>query len=108
MDQWNIVGELEACKYALKIAKEKKYKKIAIYHDLVNISLWSSGEWKAKNKYTQEFVAFTEKITKELEIAFVKVKAHSGEDEFNDLADKAAKNSINQFLNKEIELKKKR
>ncbi len=92
-DQWNIVGELEATKLAIKKAREEGAKNIAIYHDLKNISLWAAGEWKAKNEYTQEYVRFIEKASKELNIYFIKVKGHS-DDFYNDLADEAAKKAI--------------
>lgn len=97
-DQWNIVGELEATKLALKKAEEIGAKNIAIYHDLKNISLWATGEWRAKNRYTQEYVRFIEKYSNKLNIYFIKVKAHSNESKYNDLADEAAKNAITIYL----------
>lgn len=98
-DQWNIVGELESVKVAINRAKELGKKNIAIYHDLKNISLWASGEWQAKNEYTQEYVRYMEKISEEMNICFVKVKAHSNESIYNDLADEAAKGAIIKYLN---------
>lgn len=97
-NQWNIVGELEATKLALKIAKEEyNSKNIAIYHDLKNISLWASGEWQAKNQYTQEYVKIIERFSNELNICFIKVKAHSNESIYNDLADETAKKAIEEY-----------
>lgn len=102
-NQWNIVGELEATKLALNIAKEEyKAKRVAIYHDLKNISLWASGEWQAKNEYTQEYVKNIEKFSNEIEICFIKVKAHSNESIYNDLADETAKNAIVEYNNNYI------
>lgn len=98
-DQWNIVGELEATKLALKKAEEIGAKNIAIYHDLTNISLWATGEWKAKNRYTQEYVRFIEEYSQRLNIYFIKVKAHSNESIYNDLADEAAKSAITRYIN---------
>ncbi|WP_291664773.1 RNase H family protein [Clostridium sp.] len=97
-DQWNIVGELEATKLALKKAEEVEAKNVAIYYDLKNIALWATGEWKAKNRYTQEYVRFIEEYSKRLNIYFIKVKAHSNESIYNDLADEAAKNAIKRYL----------
>lgn len=96
-DQWNIVGELEATKLALKKAQEVGVKNVVIYHDLKNISLWATGEWKAKNRYTQEYVRFIEEYSNRLNIYFIKVKAHSNESIYNDLADEAAKNAITKY-----------
>lgn len=98
-DQWNIVGELESVKVAINKAKDKGCKNIAIYHDLKNIALWASGEWQAKNEYTQEYVRYMEEMSQELNICFVKVKAHSNESVYNDLADEAAKGAIIKYLN---------
>ena len=97
-DQWNIVGELEATKKAIQIAKEEyKSKNVAIYHDLKNISLWASGQWQAKNDYTKDYVKTIEEFSKEINICFVKVKAHSTESKFNDLADETAKRAIIEY-----------
>ena len=98
-DQWNIVGELESVKVAINKAKELGKKNIAIYHDLKNIALWASGEWQAKNEYTQEYVRYMETMSEEMNICFVKVKAHSNESVYNDLADEAAKGAIIKYLN---------
>lgn len=97
-DQWNIVGELESVKLAILKAKEVGANNVAIYHDLKNISLWACGEWKAKNIYTQEYVRFIEEHSQKLNIYFIKVKAHSEESKFNDLADEAAKTAISRYL----------
>ena len=93
-NQWNIVGELEAAKLAISKAKEAGAKNIAIYHDLKNIALWATGEWHAKNRYTQEYVRFIEEASAEINIYFIKVKGHSNESVYNDLADEIAKGSI--------------
>lgn len=100
-DQWNIVGELEAVKLALRKAEEIGAKNIAIYHDLKNISLWATGEWKAKNRYTQEYVRFIEEYSERLNIYFIKVKAHSNESIYNDLADEAAKMAITRDIDEQ-------
>lgn len=97
-DQWNIVGELEATKLALKKAEEVGAKNIVIYHDLKNISLWATGEWKAKNRYTQEYVRLIEEYSQRLNIYFIKVKAHSNESIYNDLADEAARYAIKRYI----------
>lgn len=96
--QWNIVGELESVKVAIEKAKELGHKNIAIYHDLLNISLWASGEWKARNEYTQEYVRYIEEASSIIDICFIKVKAHSNESVYNDLADEAAKHAIVNYL----------
>lgn len=84
-------------KTCTKKAEESGTKNIAIYHDLKNISLWATGEWQAKNRYTQEYVRFIEEYLNRLNIYFIKVKAHSDEGIYNDLADEASKNAITRY-----------
>lgn len=95
-DQWNIVGEIEASKYAINLAKNKNLKKLCIYHDLKNIALWASGSWQAKNEYTQDYVRYVEEYSKELEITFIKVKGHSS-NRYNDIADRLAREAIEEY-----------
>lgn len=98
-DQWNIVGELEATKLAIKNALAVSADKVVIYHDLANIALWATGEFRAKNEYTQDYVRFIEEYSKELDITFVKVKGHSG-NKYNDYADSFADRAVKGFLEK--------
>ena len=95
-DQWNIVGEVEASKYAIKLAKEKGMKRLCIYHDLKNLSLWASGSWQAKNEYTQDYVRYIEEYSKDVDITFVKVKGHSA-NRYNDIADRLAREAIEEY-----------
>ncbi|MDU6113265.1 MAG: ribonuclease H family protein [Paeniclostridium sordellii] len=96
-DQWNIVGEIEASKFAIKLGYEKEFKKICIYHDLKNIALWASGSWQAKNEYTQDYVRYVEKYSENMEITFIKVKGHSC-NKYNDIADRLAREAIEEYL----------
>ena len=96
-DQWNIVGEIEASKFAIKLGYEKELKKICIYHDLKNIALWASGSWQAKNEYTQDYVRYVEKYSENMEITFIKVKGHSC-NKYNDIADRLAREAIEEYL----------
>ncbi|MGL5752891.1 MAG: viroplasmin family protein [Paraclostridium sp.] len=94
-DQWNIVGEIEASKYAIKLGSDNKLNRICIYHDLKNIALWASGSWQAKNEYTQDYVRFVEEYSEKIEITFVKVKGHSS-NKYNDIADRLAREAIEE------------
>lgn len=96
-DQWNIVGEIEASKYAIKLAYDKGLNKICIYHDLKNIALWAAGTWQAKNEYTQSYVRFVEEYSKDIEITFIKVKGHSC-NKYNDIADRLAREAIEEYV----------
>lgn len=103
-DQWNIVGELEAALHALSTAVNVGAEKVVIYHDLINIALWATGAYRAKNEYTQNYVRKIEEYSKQLDITFVKVKGHS-DNRYNDAADEMADRAVkmyNEYLQGEI------
>lgn len=83
----NVAGEIAAALYAVKRAAQMGVK-IRILHDYAGIAHWATGEWKAKNEFTQAYA----KVMNEYRGVFIfeKVKAHSG-NEFNDYVDKKAK-----------------
>ncbi|WP_414848488.1 RNase H family protein [Bacillus sp. IT-79MI2] len=55
---------------------------------------FATKAWRAKNPQTQEYQEFMQKYIRNINIKFIKVKAHSG-NEFNDLADRLAKYATN-------------
>lgn len=59
----------------------------------MGIKSWALGEWKTNIEITKKYKAFYDSIKDELKVTFVKVKAHSN-DEYNDLADRLAKDAI--------------
>jgi ribonuclease HI len=80
--------------HAMKIARDKGYKKIMIHHDYTGVSNWLTGEWQPKNKYTKLYKEFYESNIKPyIEVEFIKVKSHS-KDHYNDLADYCAKRAL--------------
>jgi ribonuclease HI len=90
----NVAGELAASMHAMKVAKDKGYKKIQLHHDYTGICNWITGEWTPKNKYTKQYKEFYElNIKPYIEVEFIKVKSHS-KDHFNDLADYCAKRAL--------------
>lgn len=86
----NVAGEIAAVRHAVEKAKSLKAR-IRIYHDYSGISQWVSGEWQAKNKFTQAYVAFMREHQGLYE--FKKVTGHSG-DRFNDYVDHLAKKAL--------------
>lgn len=86
----NVAGEIAAVLHAVKRAAELGVT-IRIYHDYAGIAFWVTGEWKAKNEFTQEYA----KLMKKYKGIFVfeKVKAHTG-NKFNEYVDKKAKASL--------------
>lgn len=89
----NIAGELFASVKATQFAIYNKLTKITIYHDYSGIRHWALGEWKTKNKLSQDYRAFFERAKSTIEYEFVKVKGHTG-DKFNEEADRLAKSAI--------------
>jgi len=86
----NVAGELAAVVHAVQKAKTLEAR-ILIYHDYSGISHWVTGNWQAKNKFTQAYVEFMKAHHGLYE--FRKVAGHSG-DRFNDYVDRLAKEAL--------------
>ncbi|GAA0469355.1 viroplasmin family protein [Alkalibacillus silvisoli] len=91
----NVAGEIKGSERAMAFAVEKGAKSLTIHHDYEGISKWCTGEWKAKKPGTIAYKQCFDNIKNDVKVKFVKVKSHSG-DEFNDLADKLAKDAFVQ------------
>ncbi|MGY3817104.1 ribonuclease H1 domain-containing protein [Gemella taiwanensis] len=92
----NVAGELEAAKFVMWYAVDKKIKEITLFYDYQGIEAWAVGDWKANLPYTQDYVKFYNKVKTAVKVNFVKVKAHTGI-ELNEEVDKLAKEAIEQF-----------
>lgn len=89
----NVTGELFGSVRAISEAIKLGKKKIIIFYDYQGISSWANGEWKCNLPLTMGYRDKIREFRKEIEILFVKVKAHSN-DKYNDLADHLAKKSL--------------
>lgn len=87
----NVAGELAAVMRAVKWADENNVKPLIINHDYSGIAAWATGEWKAKNKFTQAYVKYMSPYMNW--VSFNKVRGHTGV-EGNELADKLAKEAL--------------
>ncbi|MFS0688599.1 viroplasmin family protein [Sporosarcina sp. 179-K 8C2 HS] len=94
----NVAGEIKGSEKAMAFAIEQGAKTLSIHYDYEGIAKWCTGEWKATKPGTLGYKKYYDGIKKDLQIRFVKVKSHSG-DEFNDLADKLAKEAFVQTEN---------
>ncbi|AXI26289.1 ribonuclease HI [Gemella sp. ND 6198] len=92
----NVAGEIEAAKFVTRYAKENKIPEITLFYDYQGIESWVSGAWKANLAYTQHYAQYMNKLLEVVKVNFVKVKAHSGV-RLNELADKLAKQAIEEF-----------
>ena len=92
----NVAGELEAAKYVMWYAVDKKIKEITLFFEYQGIESWATGDWQANLPYTQDYVKFYNKVKTLVKVNFVKVKAHTGV-ELNEVVDKLAKDAIAEF-----------
>lgn len=92
----NVAGELKGVMEVLKWTQTNNFNKITFYYDYEGIEKWVTGEWKAKNAITQEYVNFVKEYKEkaDIEIYFEHVKAHSGIS-YNEQVDKLAKAALN-------------
>lgn len=93
-DMRNVAGEIVGAQKAMEFAVENKAKKVVIYYDYEGIEKWCTGAWRAKKEGTQMYAKAYKKMAEEIEIGFVKVRAHTG-DKYNEEADILAKAAIN-------------
>lgn len=92
-NQRNVAGEvfgaMEAIDHSIKMGKEKIY----IHFDYMGIKSWALGEWKTNIQLTKDYKDFIDNRKQDIDIEFVKVKAHSN-DKYNDIADRLAKDAV--------------
>lgn len=89
----NVAGEIEGSMCAMSYCLEHGIGALTIYYDYEGIEKWCTRAWKANKEGTVAYREFYDKISRQVQIRFVKVKGHSG-DKYNDLADKLAKQAI--------------
>lgn len=89
----NVSGEILGAMNAIKWASERNYKQIEIFYDYLGIEKWATGDWKANKDGTKRYVDFINHYRKDINISFIKVKAHSGV-EFNERADTLASEAM--------------
>ena len=93
--QRNIAGEIMGSKLAIDHCMANGIKAVEIYHDYEGIGAWADRRWKANNTLTQGYKDFVAEARKNMDIKFVKVKAHAG-NRYNELADKLAKKALSE------------
>lgn len=89
----NVAGEMLGAMYAVQWAINHGYPSLTIYYDYEGIAKWAQGDWKAKNKRTQQYAEFMNSKRSYIQLTFQKVKAHSG-DHYNEEVDKLAKSAL--------------
>lgn len=92
----NVVGELYATVTAVNECITLGYKDIIIHYDYQGIESWVTSSWRANKMLTHDYKATMLKLSKNINIQFVKVKAHAGTT-YNEIADRLAKEAIDQY-----------
>lgn len=93
----NVAGEVEGVKNAISWAISHGKKKITVFYDYMGIEMWATGMWKANKKLTVEYKDFFHQASKDIDVVFRKVPAHSGI-KYNEEVDKLAKQAIKDIL----------
>lgn len=88
-----ITGEVKGAEKAIESAIRLGASSITIYYDYKGIEMWATGEWKAKSAAARSYKSFIDKVSRDIEIRFEKVAAHTG-DKYNTIADKLAKKAV--------------
>lgn len=88
----NVAGEIFGAVYGIKKAMELNIKTVYLHHDYSGIRHWALKEWKAKNELTQKYQSFFDAIKSDINVEFIKVKAHNNI-EMNEKVDKLAKDA---------------
>lgn len=89
----NVAGELLGAELAIKYCKEHGISKLVIHHDYEGIGAWADDVWKAKLPETKAYRNYVFDSREILDIKFIKVKGHSG-NEYNDRADYLASKAL--------------
>ena len=89
----NVAGEIKGSEAAIAFCLEREIQSLEIHHDYEGIAKWCTGEWKANKEATKAYRQYYLASSQRLQITFVKVKGHSG-DQFNDRADRLAKDAL--------------
>lgn len=93
VDMRNVAGEIEAAKIAMEYCLDNNIEYLRLYFDYEGIEKWCTGVWKANKEGTIKYKKFYDSIKSNLNVEFIKVKAHSG-NKYNEEADRLAKLAI--------------
>lgn len=95
-DSWQIAGEVFGALHAIQWAINNNFKKIIIHYDYVGIKHWALGEWRTNKPVSIDYAEAYQKLASQIDVEFVKVKAHSGV-KYNEMVDQIAKDALNDI-----------
>lgn len=91
----NVTGEMLGAMFAVKWCMINGYSSVAICYDYSGIEMWAVGKWKAKNNLTKKYADFMKDSSKNIDITFQKIAAHTG-NTYNEEADRLAKAALTE------------
>lgn len=99
-----VAGELLAAERAIDYAINQDEFEVVLFYDYAGVELWTKplqeGGWRARNKFTKAYQERMASYANQIDIYFVKVKAHipksrSGfHHQYNKMADKLARQAL--------------
>ena len=89
----NVAGEILGAVAVIRYCLDKGIPALEIHHDYEGVGKWALGLWKANKPGTQAYAALCRQAMGRLDLTFVKVKGHSG-NQWNDLADQLARRAL--------------
>lgn len=95
---WQIAGEVFGALHAIQWAIQHNFKKIILHYDYVGIKHWALGEWRTNKPVSIDYAKAYQKLAPQIDVEFVKVKAHSGI-KYNEMVDQIAKDALNNTPN---------
>jgi len=98
----NISGEIFAVLMVLEYLLTKTdCTEVTIVYDQQNIGLWATGVYSARTQLSKAYVQYLQLYVKpKMKVNWVNVKGH-GNTAGNNLVDKIAKSTLNEYLEKE-------
>lgn len=91
----NVAGEVMGAMKAVEYALNNDFDRITICYDYQGIECWAKGTWQRNKDLTKYYHEFMKENMHKIKINFKKIKGHSG-NKYNDLADKLAKEALEQ------------
>ena len=89
----NVAGEILGAVAVIRYCLEHHVPALEIHHDYEGVGKWATGLWKANKVGTQAYAALCRQAMAQMQLTFVKVKGHSG-NQWNDLADTLARRAL--------------
>lgn len=92
-DMRNVAGEIMGAVEVIEYCVKNGISALEIRHDYEGVGKWAVGDWKTNKEGTKKYAALCRSVADRLQLSFVHVKGHSG-DQYNDEADALARKAL--------------